>query len=286
MLKEEDLIGALIVYRQEVRPFSEKQIALVKNFAAQAVIAIENARLLNEIRQSLEQQTATAQVLQVISRSTGNLAHVFTTMWRTPPAFCQANFGTLYLKEGDGFRATATHNAPPAYEEARAQVVHPYPHTTLWQAANSKRPVQIADVTLEQGYSEGDPFVLSAVKLGGYRSVLSVPLLHEDEAVGVISIFRQEASSFSDEHVSLLQNFAAQAVIAIENARLWSDLRERTQELSALNEQLEQVADQVGEIERMGRLRRFLLASRRSDCCVRLGEATRKPSPGDYCALL
>ena len=259
MLREDELIGALSVYRQEVRPFTEKQIALVENFAAQAVIAIENARLLNEIRQSLEQQTATAQVLQVISRSTGNLAHVFTTMLENATSICQANFGTLYLKEGDGFRATATHNAPPAYEEARAQVVHPSPHTTLWQAANSKRPVQIADVTLEQGYSEGDPFVLSAVKLGGYRSVLSVPLLHEDEAVGVISIFRQEASSFSDEHVSLLQNFAAQAVIAIENARLWSDLRERTQELSALNEQLEQrVADQVGEIERMGRLRRFL----------------------------
>ena len=125
------------------------------------------------------------------------------------------------------------------------------------QIANDQS--QIADVTLEQGYSDGDPFVLSAVKLGGYRSVLSVPLLHEDEVVGVISIFRQEANSFSDEHVSLLQNFAAQAVIAIENARLLSDLRERTQELSALNEHLEhRVADQVGEIERMGRLRRFL----------------------------
>ena len=259
MLKDEELLGIVSIYRQEVRPFTDKQIDLVKNFAAQAVIAIENARLLDELRQSLEQQTATAQVLQVISSSTGDLAHVFATMLENATRICEAKFGTLYLKEGDGFRATATHNAPPAYEEARAQVVHPSPHTTLWLAANSKRPVQIADVTLEQGYSEGDPFVLSAVKLGGYRSVLSVPLLHEDEVVGVISIFRQEASSFSDEHVSLLQNFAAQAVIAIENARLLSDLRERTQELSALNEQLEQrVADQVGEIERMGRLRRFL----------------------------
>ena len=259
MMKENELVGALTVYRQEVRPFTEKQIELVINFAAQAVIAIENARLLNELRQALEQQTATAQVLQVISSSTGDLAHVFATMLENATRICEAKFGTLYLKEGDGFRATATHNAPPAYEEARAQVVYPSPHTTLWQAANSKRPVQIADVTLEQGYCDGDPFVLSAVKLGGYRSVLSVPLLHEDEVVGVISIFRQEASSFSDEHVSLLQNFAAQAVIAIENARLLSDLRERTQELSALNEHLEQrVTDQVDEIERMGRLRRFL----------------------------
>jgi GAF domain-containing protein len=259
MLKENELIGVFALARKEIHPFTDKQIELVENFAAQAVIAIENARLLNELRQALEQQTATAQVLQVISSSTGDLAHVFATMLENATRICEAKFGTLYLKEGDGFRATATHNAPPAYEEARAQVVYPSPHTTLWQAANSKRPVQIADVTLEQGYSDGDPFVLSAVKLGGYRSVLSVPLLHEDEVVGVISIFRQEASSFSDEHVALLQNFAAEAVIAIENARLLSDLRERTQELSALNEHLEhRVADQVGEIERMGRLRRFL----------------------------
>ena len=259
MLKENELIGAFILCRQEVRPFTDKQIELVKNFAAQAVIAIENARLLNELRQSLEQQTATAQVLQVISSSTGDLARVFAAILENAIRICEAKFGTLYLTEGDGFRATATHNAPPAYEEARAQLVRPSPHTTLWQAADTKRPVQIVDVTLEQGYSEGDPFVISAVKLGGYRSVLSVPLLHETEVVGVISIFRQEVSSFSDEHVSLLQNFAAQAVIAIENTRLLSDLQERTQELSGLNEQLEhRVADQVGEIERTSRLRRFL----------------------------
>ena len=259
MLNEGELIGSFTLYRQEVRPFTDKQIALVTNFAAQAVIAIENARLLNELRQSLEQQTATAQVLQVISRSTGKLAQVFSTILANATRICEAKFGTLYLKEGDGFRATATHNAPPAYEEARAQVVHPSPHTTLWQAANTKRPVQIGDVTLEQGYAEGDPFVISAVKLGGYRSALSVPLLQEDEIVGVISIFRREVSSFSGEHVLLLQNFAAQAVIAIENARLLSDLQGRTKELSALNEQLEQrVADQVGEIERTSRLRRFL----------------------------
>jgi GAF domain-containing protein len=259
MLREDELVGAILLARGEVRPFTNKQIELLQNFGAQAVIAIENARLLNELRQSLEQQTATGQVLQVISRSTGELAQVFSTILANAPRICEAKFGTLYLKEGDGFRATATHNAPPAYEEARTQAVHPSPHTTLWQAANTKRPVQIVDVTLEQGYSEGDPFVLSAVKLGGYRSALSVPLLQEDEIVGVISIFRREVSSFSDEHVLLLQNFAAQAVIAIENARLLSDLQGRTKELSALNEQLEQrVADQVGEIERTSRLRRFL----------------------------
>ena len=266
MLRENVLVGAFTLSRQEVRAFSEEQVGLVKNFAAQAVVAIENARLLNELRQSLEQQTATAQVLQVISSSTGDLAHVFATMLENATRICEAKFGTLYLKERDGFRATATDNAPPSYEEARAKVVHPSPHTTLWQAANTKRSVQIADVTLERGYLEGEPFVVSAFTMGGYRSVLSVPMLHEDQVTGVITIFRQEVSSFSAEHISLLQNFAAQAVIAIENARLLNDLRDRTQqlqtqseELADLNQQLEQrVADQVGEIERMGRLRRFL----------------------------
>ncbi len=266
MLKDDKFVGVISIYRQEVRPFTDKQIELVKNFAAQAVIAIENARLLNEVRHSLEQQTATSEVLRVISSSTGDLAHVFATMLENATRICEAKFGTLYLKEGDGFRATATHNAPLAYEEARSQIVHPSPHTTLWRAANTKRAVQIADTTKEQGYLQGEPFVVSAVTKGGYRSVLSVPMLHEDQVVGVITIFRQETGSFGDEHISLLQNFAAQAVIAIENARLLNDLRDRTkqlqvqsEELAKLNEQLEQrVADQVGEIERMSRLRRFL----------------------------
>ena len=261
MLKDNNLIGAVLVFRQEVRLFTANQIALITNFAAQAVIAIENARLLNELR-----HLPTAQVLQVISSSTDHLAHVFATMLENATRICDAKFGTLYLKERDGFRAAATHNAPPSYEEARAKVVHPSPHATLWQAANTKRPVQIADVTLERGYLEGEPFVVSAFTMGRYRSVLSVPMLHEDQVMGVITIFRQEVSSFSAEHISLLQNFAAQAVIAIENARLLNDLRDRTQQLQAqseelanLNQQLERrVADQVGEIERMGRLRRFL----------------------------
>ena len=266
LVREGVPIGLFVLHRAAVRPFGEKQIKLVETFADQAVIAIENSRLLNELRQSLEQQTATAQVLQVISSSTGDLAHVFAIMLENATRICEAKFGTLYLKDAEGFRATAMHNAPPEYEEARAQIVHPSPHTTLWQAANTKQAVQIADAAKERGYLEGEPFVVSAVKKGGYRSVLSVPMLHENQVAGVITIFRQEVSSFGDEHIALLQNFAAQAVIAIENARLLNDLRDRTQQLQAqseelakLNEQLEQrVTDQVDEIERMSRLRRFL----------------------------
>ena len=256
MLKENELIGSFSVYRQEVRPFTDKQIALVTSFASQAVIAIENARLLNELRQSLEQQTATSQVLQVISSSPGDLQHVFATMLENATRICEAKFGALYLSEGDGFRATAMHNAPPAYLEARAGVLHPPPSTSLWRAANTKQAVQIADVRSERGYVERDPFVVSAVALGGYRSVLSVPMLHEDELVGIITIFRQEVRPFTDEQISLVQNFAAQAVIAIENARLLNELRQRTNDLTealeqqtATSEVLQVISSSPGELE-------------------------------------
>ena len=250
MLKENELIGAIGIYRQEVRQFTDKQIELVKNFAAQAVIAIENARLLNELRQSLEQQTATSQVLQVISSSPGDLEHVFAAILKNATRICEAKFGALYLSEGDGFRAIAMHNAPPAYEEARAGVLHPPPSTSLWRAANTKQAVQIADVTLERGYIERDPFNVSAVTLGGYRSVFSVPMLHEDKLIGVITIFRQEVRPFTDEQIALVENFAAQAVIAIENARLLSELRKSLEQQTATtSDVLKVISSSPGELK-------------------------------------
>ena len=250
LLKENDLVGVFALNRQEIRPFNEKQIALLTNFAAQAVIAIENARLLNELRQSLEQQTATSQVLQVISSSLGDLQQVFATMLENATRICEAKFGALYLSEGDGFRATAIHNAPPAYEEARAGIAHPPPSTSIWRAANTKQAVQKVDVTLEPGYIERDPFVVSTVALGGFRSVLSVPMLHEDKLVGVITIFRQEVRPFSDKQIELVKNFAAQAVIAIENARLLNELRQRTSDLTEALEQQTATADVLQTISR------------------------------------
>jgi signal transduction histidine kinase len=240
MLKDNKLIGVIAVYRQEVRPFTDKHIELVSNFAAQAVIAIENARLLNELRQrtadlgeALEQQTATSDVLQVISSSPGALKPVFDTMLANTTRICEARFATLYLCEGDGFRTVAMHNAPAAFAEARerAGIILPHPDTTLARAASTKEPAQIADVTTSPAYVERDPMRVAAVALGGYRTVLSVPMLREGSLVGVISIYRQEVRPFTDKQIELVTNFAHQAVIAIENARLLRELEESNRQL-------------------------------------------------------
>jgi class 3 adenylate cyclase/putative methionine-R-sulfoxide reductase with GAF domain len=276
MLKENTPIGTIQIFRQEVRPFTDKQIALVQNFAAQAVIAIENGRLLNELHQrtadlteSLEQQTATSQVLSVISSSPAQLQPVFQAILANATRLCGAKFGTLYLREGDGLRVVALHGAPLAYAEERQRhpVIYPGRTNLLGQAVATKRTGQIADVQDEANYMVASGSTgAQLAKLAGARTVVAVPMVREDEPVGVIVIYRQEVRPFSDKQVELLTNFAAQAVIAIENARLLNELRERTDQLEAqsrevvkLNQQLEQrVADQVGEIERMGRLRRFL----------------------------
>src|SRR5262249_44961562 len=225
------------------------QVELVKNFGAQAVIAIENTRLLNELRESLQQQTATADVLRVISSSPGELEPVFSAMLENATRICQAKFGTLYLSEGDGFRAVAMHNAPAAYVEARAGIVHPSPDTTLARAARTKQVVAITDLTQEAGYRDGDPFLVSAVAKGGYRSVVSVPMLRDEQLVGVITIFRQEARQFTDKQIALLKSFAAQAVIAIENARLLSELRESLDQQTATSEVLQVISASPGELQ-------------------------------------
>jgi class 3 adenylate cyclase/putative methionine-R-sulfoxide reductase with GAF domain len=274
MLKEGNLAGVIAVYRQEVRPFSDKQIELVKNFAAQAVIAIENARLLNELRQrtadlsqrttdlteSLEQQTATAEVLQVISSSAGDLEPVFATVLEKAVRMCDAKFGTLYLREGGKLRLVAARDVPPAFAAAQgAGPFDPAPGGMLDSVIKTRRTVHLPDLSATQAYLERHPIMVQAVELGRIRTVVGVPMLKDEELIGLIGIFRQEVRPFSDKQVSLLTNFAAQAVIAIENARLLNELRQRTEEVQKLNQHLEQrVADQVGEIERMGRLRRFL----------------------------
>jgi GAF domain-containing protein len=249
LLREGVAIGTIQLRRTQVAPFSEKQRQLLEIFANQAVIAIENTRLLNELRESLQQQTATSEVLQVISSSPGELEPVFQTMLANAVRICEAKFGTLYLREGGGFRAMSMHNAPPAYAEARANVVHPPPDTSLGQAARTKRAAQVADAKQTKGYLERNPFTVSAVDAGGYRTVLSVPMLKEGELAGAISIYRREVRPFGDKQIELVQSFANQAVIAIENTRLLNELRESLEQQTATSEVLRVISSSPGELK-------------------------------------
>jgi GAF domain-containing protein len=234
MLKDDELVGIIAIYRQEVRPFSDKQIELVKNFAAQAVIAIENAGLLNELRESLQQQTATSEVLGVISSSPGELEPVFQSMLENATRICEAKFGTMYFREGDAFRAVAMHGAPPSYRASRLHaLIRPGPNTALARAVQTRDVVQIEDVTADRGYSERDPMRVSAVELGGVRTLLSVPMLKEQEVIGAIAIYREVVRPFADKQINLVRNFASQAVIAIENTRLLKELRQSLQQQTA-----------------------------------------------------
>ncbi len=250
MLKDDELVGSLSLYRQEVRPFTDKQIALVTSFAAQAVIAIENTRLLTELRQrttdlteSLEQQTATSEVLQVISSSPGDLQPVFQAVLANATRICAAKFGALVLREGDAFRLGALYNAPPAFAEFTQRLpIRPGPNVPLGRLASTKRVVHVADITKEQGYVEGDPLAVASADLGGYRTILVMPMLKDDDLVGAIAIFRQEVQPFTERQIELVTSFASQAVIAIENARLLTELRERTDELGR----------SVGELRALG----------------------------------
>ena len=251
MLRDDALIGDIVIYRQVVRPFTDKQIELVKNFAAQAVIAIENTRLLHELRESLQQQTATAEILGVISRSLGDLAPVFETMLANAVQLCQARFGLLYLHEDGALRTVASHNVPPAFADSRkSRPIHPGPGGALGQAIRTKQTAHIADLAATPAYAERDPPAVSAVELGGVRTVIAVPMLKDNETIGIISIFRQEVRPFTDKQVTLLANFAAQAVIAIESARLLNELRQRTDDLSESLRQQTATADVLKVISR------------------------------------
>jgi GAF domain-containing protein len=216
---------------------TDKQIALVQNFAAQTVIAIENARLLNELRESLQRQTATSEVLSVISSSPGDLEPVFKAVLDNAVRICQAQFGTLNTFDRSVFRAVALHNPPPPFRMRLGEVWHPHPESGLAVVARTKQVVHIDDLRTRRPYLEGNKAVVDIVDRGGARTVVLVPMLNKGKLIGSISIYRQEVRPFTDKQIALVENFAAQAVIAIENARLLNELRQRTDDLTESLEQ-------------------------------------------------
>jgi GAF domain-containing protein len=264
LMKDDRALGVIVIFRQEVRPFSDKQIALLQNFAAQAVIAIENARLLTETREALEQQTATAEVLGVINSSPGNLTPVFDAMLEKATRLCEAPFGILRTWDGECFHLGAVHGNAPGYRDW-AQQRGPIPvrpsrdnASPLGRILAGERIVHFADAPGGEGSITSSGF-RDMLEASGVRSAIWVALRKDDALLGVIIVYRQEVRPFTDKQIALLQSFAAQAVIAMENARLLGELHQRTDEVAELNRGLEaRVAEQVDELGRVGRLKRFL----------------------------
>src|ERR1035437_6258154 len=241
MLREGQPIGSIALYRSYVKPFSDRQIELVKAFANQAVIAIENVRLFGavqkrtqELSEALEQQTATSEVLRVISSSPGELGPVFEAMLANAVRICEANFGVLFRFNGDASEAAAMFGVPPAFSEFwQHGPQRPGRLTALGRVLETRQMVHIGDVMADPAYIGGEPVFVAAVQLGGFRTLLAVPMLKESELIGAFAIYRQEVRPFTDKQIDLVSNFAAQAVIAIENTRLLSELRQSLQQQTA-----------------------------------------------------
>jgi GAF domain-containing protein len=254
LLREGNPIGVISVTKSVVQPFTAKQIELVTTFADQAVIAIENVRLFDEVQartrelsEALEQQTATSEVLGVISSSPGELKPVFQTMLDNAVRICEAKFGILFLYDGDSFDAAALVGVPGAYAEFLRSGPHRFGDTPSGRAARTGQVVHVEDLRVMTN-ADNAP-VRKALELGGVRSAVCVPMLKENESIGVITIYRQEVRPFTDKQIALVTNFANQAVMAIENTRLLNELRESLQQQTATADVLKVISGSPGELE-------------------------------------
>ena len=294
LLREGKVIGVFILWRCTVRPFSEGQIQTVATFADQAVIAIENARLFEEVQartreltEALEQQTATAEVLNVISRSPGELAPVFDTILGLATRICGAKIGILYGYQDGAFNALATLGVPDSYAEFwHGGPIRPGPQTGLGRVIATKETIHILDTRAEQAYRDSDPLRVATADLLGARSLLNVPMLKDDTLIGAIGIYRTEVRPFSDQEIALITSFADQAVIAIENVRLFDQLGARTRELSLALQQQTSTADVLKIISRSTFDLQFVLntlvKAAAQLCEADMGSIARANAAGDY----
>jgi signal transduction histidine kinase len=259
LVRTGEAIGVMAIRRGEVRPFTDRQINLLKTFADQAVIAIENTRLFEEVQartrdlqESLDQQTATSDVLRVISSSLGELAPVFDALLSNAVRICEAKFGILWLSEGVKFRSVAFHGVPPVLIEGRRRepLVQFGRRHPIARVVDTKRYVHIDDMTMDRAFAERDPRTVELVERGGARTVLYTPMLKDGELIGIIVIYRQEVRRFGEKQIELLGNFAKQAVIAVDNARLFEEVQARTRELQESLEYQTATSEVLGVISR------------------------------------
>lgn len=254
MLKENELIGSFSIGRTAIRPFTDRQIEIVQNFAAQAVVAVENARLLHELRETLQQQTATSKVLQVIASSPGDLKPVFETVLENATRLCDAEFGNIYRWDGEALHLVAWRNTSPAFAAYRRNgPFHPSATSLIGRMVKTKTVTHVADAADNPDYTERrDPSLVAAIELGGVRTYLAIPMLTEGHLIGAITVFRQEVRPFTDKQIALMTSFADQVSIAIENMRLLTELRQQTDMLGrSLAELQRERANKLMSLEAM-----------------------------------